>query len=82
MTKIVGAFEAKTKLSALLDSVEKGEDIVISRNGHPIARLVKFGADRSATEREEIIRRITSRAKKLKLGGASVKELRDSGRKH
>ena len=36
----VGAFEAKNKLSALLDRVEKGEEIIITRHGRPIARLV------------------------------------------
>ena len=36
----VGAFEAKTHLSALLERVEAGEEIVIARAGTPIARLV------------------------------------------
>ncbi|MFZ5471566.1 MAG: type II toxin-antitoxin system Phd/YefM family antitoxin [Myxococcota bacterium] len=33
--------EAKTKLSKLLALVEKGEEVVIARNGRPIARLVR-----------------------------------------
>ncbi|MGL4323148.1 MAG: type II toxin-antitoxin system Phd/YefM family antitoxin [Beijerinckiaceae bacterium] len=36
----VGAFEAKTKLSELLDRVERGEEIIITRHGKPVARLV------------------------------------------
>ena len=36
----VGAFEDKNKLSALLDRVEQGEEIVITRHGRPVARLV------------------------------------------
>ncbi|MCB1489801.1 MAG: type II toxin-antitoxin system Phd/YefM family antitoxin [Bauldia sp.] len=39
MTVTVGAFEAKTKLSELLDRVEKGEEIIITRRGKPVARL-------------------------------------------
>ncbi len=35
----VGAYEAKTHLSALLDAVERGETIEITRHGRPIARL-------------------------------------------
>ena len=35
----VGAYEAKTHLSALLDAVERGETIEITRHGKPIARL-------------------------------------------
>jgi prevent-host-death family protein len=36
----VGAFDAKTHLSDLLDRVEAGEEIVITRRGKPVARLV------------------------------------------
>ncbi|HKE26428.1 MAG TPA: type II toxin-antitoxin system prevent-host-death family antitoxin [Bryobacteraceae bacterium] len=41
----IGAFEAKNKLAALLDQVEKGEEIVITRHGRPVARLVPHTAD-------------------------------------
>ena len=37
--KHVGIFEAKTKLSSLVDEVEKGAEIVITRHGKPVARL-------------------------------------------
>jgi prevent-host-death family protein len=37
--KKVGAFEAKTHLSQLLDAVEAGERIVITRHGKPVAEL-------------------------------------------
>jgi prevent-host-death family protein len=40
----VGTFEAKTKLSELLDRVEKGEEVIITRHGKEIARIVPFGA--------------------------------------
>jgi len=36
----VGMHEAKTKLSQLVERVEGGEEIVIARNGKPVARLV------------------------------------------
>ncbi len=36
----VGLAEAKNKLSELLDRVEQGEEIVITRHGHAVARLV------------------------------------------
>lgn len=36
----IGAYEAKTHLSALLDRVERGESLTITRNGKPVARLV------------------------------------------
>lgn len=36
----VGMHEAKTQLSQLVARVEAGEDVVIARNGKPVARLV------------------------------------------
>ena len=37
----VGVHEAKTQLSKLLVRAENGEDVVIERNGKPVARLVR-----------------------------------------
>jgi len=39
MTTTVNVYEAKTRLSALLNLVEAGEEVIIARNGRPIARL-------------------------------------------
>jgi prevent-host-death family protein len=36
----VNVHQAKTQLSKLLEAVENGEDVVIARNGRPVARLV------------------------------------------
>ena len=36
----VGAFEAKTHLSALLESVQLGEQITITKRGKPVAQLM------------------------------------------
>jgi prevent-host-death family protein len=38
--KQVNIYEAKTQLSKLLEQVENGDEIVIARNGRPVARLV------------------------------------------
>jgi prevent-host-death family protein len=44
---MVNVHEAKTTLSSLLQRVEAGEEIVISRAGHPVARLVPMGQSRA-----------------------------------
>jgi len=36
----IGAFAAKNSLGTLLDRVEQGEEIIITRHGRPVARLV------------------------------------------
>lgn len=89
----VGAFEAKTKLSELLDRVERGEEIVITRHGKPVARLV--GDHDSAPEAErrareakaaeimaEFVRvREMLRAKGVSFSAEEIIELRDMGRR-
>lgn len=40
--KTVGAYEAKTRLSALLDAVAKGEQVLIERRGKPVALLSSY----------------------------------------
>ena len=47
----VNVREAKTNLSRLLARVEAGEEVIIARNGHPVARLVAIPKDRSAAIR-------------------------------
>ncbi len=76
----VGAFEAKTQLSALLDKVEQGEDIIITRHGKPVARLVK-AETASHDEIDAAIARIKQRREGVTTGGLGWKALRDEGRK-
>lgn len=42
MADAVNVHEAKTRFSKLLKRVQLGEEIVIARAGHPVARLVPF----------------------------------------
>ncbi|MCL2787160.1 MAG: type II toxin-antitoxin system prevent-host-death family antitoxin [Micrococcales bacterium] len=49
--RTVNTHEAKTHLSTLLAQVEAGEEIVLARRGHPVARLVPLdGRDRPKRE--------------------------------
>lgn len=75
----VGAFEAKTHLSALLDRVAAGEEVVITKHGRPVARLVAAHyVDRARADRA--FARLKELRKGTTLGGLSWKELRDEGR--
>ena len=79
----VGAFEAKNMLSALLDRVERGEEIVITRHGKPIARLVPNtgGIDRSqARAAVQRIRGRVSQTKPQRFDWKLLKAERDTGR--
>jgi prevent-host-death family protein len=48
--KQVNVHEAKTQLSRLLQAVEEGEEIVIARNGTPVAKLVPHVEERKPRE--------------------------------
>lgn len=76
----IGAFEAKTHLSSLLERVAQGEEIIITRHGKPLARLVPVDvADRSRTDC--VISKLKELRKGCNLGGLSWQELRDEGRR-
>ena len=59
----IGAYEAKTHLPALLDRVARGESIIITRRGKPVAELRPLGGGdpatlRAALERLDALRRL------------------------
>ena len=49
-TRTVGAYEAKTTRSALLELVEHGHEIVITKHQRPVARLVPFARTAATPE--------------------------------
>ncbi|HET9743708.1 MAG TPA: type II toxin-antitoxin system prevent-host-death family antitoxin [Terriglobales bacterium] len=79
----VGAFEAKNTLGTLLDRVEEGEEIVITRHGRPVARLIPNTGQPDRASASAAAERIRLRAKGLKLGRFQWKRWkleRDRGR--
>lgn len=76
----VGAFEAKTHLSSLLERVAQGEEIVITRHGKPLARLIPIAvADRSRIDLA--ILKLKALRQGCNLSGLSWRKLRDEGRR-
>jgi prevent-host-death family protein len=82
----VGSFEAKTKLAELLDKVEAGETVTITRRGKAVARLVPAVAD----EAERVRRRaLIEEIKRKRVGwdrgakpGTTIPELIKAGRRY
>lgn len=77
----IQASEAKTHLPELLDEVERGVTLVITRHGRPIARLVPEN-DRRQSEINEVVARIQARRRRAP--SITVQELlsaRNEGRK-
>jgi prevent-host-death family protein len=81
--KVVGASEAKNKLGQLLDLVEQGEEITITRHGKEVARLVPPRPARNRDEARAALRRMRERAEHSNLGRFDWDEwktYRDEGR--
>ena len=77
----VGAYEAKTHLSELLEKVEAGEEITITKHGAPVAKLVPVKKEARPEERVAAIDRIQKLASGLSLGRLKVKDLIREGRR-
>jgi prevent-host-death family protein len=89
----VGAFEAKTKFSELLDRVERGEEVVVTRHGKTVARIVPEGLPDAEAERKkreakaaEIMAEFMRVREMLRAEGVTfthdeIVELRDLGRR-
>lgn len=81
----VGSFEAKTKLAELLDKVEAGETVTITRHGKAVAQLVPF----KTQDEQERLRALVEEIKRTRVGrdrgagpGTTIKELIKAGRKY
>jgi prevent-host-death family protein len=75
----VGAYEAKTRLSQLLDRVAKGEEITITKHGVPVAVLAPVRR-RSKKDIQAAIAAIEAFGSRHRLDGLSIRELIEEGR--
>ena len=80
-THSVGAYDAKTHFSELLEKVESGAEITITRNGTPVARLVPIQKKYTPVDRRAAIERIKKLSQGLSLGGLKIRALIDEGRR-
>lgn len=85
MPLTVGAFEAKTKLAELLDKVEAGESVTITRRGRAVAQLVAVKPD----DEQARMRALVEEIKRTRVGrdrgarpGTTIAELIKAGRKY
>ena len=78
--KHVGAFEAKNKLGTLLDWVEGGEEVVITRRGKAVARLVPATTVVDRERARRVADALLQLSRGVSLGGLRIKDLIDTGR--
>ena len=76
----VGAYEAKTHLPRLLARVAKGEKLIITKHGVPVAVLAPY-VEPDRPDAQEIVDQLRVFRKRRRLRGLSLKELIQEGRK-
>ena len=76
----VGAYNAKTHLAKLLDKVQAGEQVTITRHGRPVARMVPAHPTK-VEPTSAVIGALRAFRKGRKLGRLSMKKMIEKGRK-
>jgi prevent-host-death family protein len=77
----IGAFEAKTHLSALLDRVSRGERITITRHGAPAAMLIPVEETNTRLTHKEIVEGMRKLRKQIGRGKINLREMIQEGRR-
>ncbi|MBI3794498.1 MAG: type II toxin-antitoxin system prevent-host-death family antitoxin [Nitrospinae bacterium] len=77
--KTFGAYEAKTHLNQLLDLVEKGERITITRHGTPVATMQP--ADKTRKKSADAVAQMAEFGKGRRLDGLTIRKMINEGRK-
>ena len=77
----VGAFEAKNRFGQLLDRVESGESVAITRRGKVVAYLAPPVGVLDPEVARAAAERIRARRRGVTLGGLSIAELIGEGRR-
>lgn len=72
--RTVQASEAKAQFSSLLDDVEKGETIVVTRHGKCVARIVP-DEEALRRKRKETFERLAEIGRSIRASGGSVEEM-------
>ena len=80
MTVTVGVFEAKTRLSELLENVQQGEEVIITKRGEPIACLRRV--ESRAKRAQASIDALRALGERTKPGTDTIRQLIESGRRY
>lgn len=78
----IGIFDARARFSELIGRVEAGEEVVLTRHGKPVVRLIRAGQNTQSKSRAAAVRRIRSLSKTLdlKIGPKELKNAIAAGR--
>ena len=82
MTQQIGAFEAKTHFSQIIEKAEHGADFIITRRGKPVAKIIPF-EQKPAMTRQEAFERLVELRKLYRgePGSFNIREAIEEGRR-
>lgn len=63
----IGIYDARSRLSELVDRVEAGEEVILTRRGQPVVRMVRAGDEGRSKARAEAVVRIRALRKRMNL---------------
>lgn len=78
----VGSYEAKTHLPALLERVQKGEEITITKHGTPVAVLVPVAREKRRSRSEAIAAMRDFGRGRSRPEGMTIRDMVEEGRRH
>ena len=76
----IGAYDAKSRFSEILERVAGGEEFTITRHGAPVAKLVPVKKQTTVEERRAASERMIKLSERLTLGGLKIKDMINEGR--
>ena len=82
MVRQIGAFEAKTHFSRILEETQQGADFIITKRGRPVAKIIPFHTESEMTFQEAVEKLVEMR--KLyrgKPGSFNIREAIEDGRR-
>ena len=79
----IGAFDAKTHFSQILEKVENGDDFIVTRRGKPVAKIIPYEEKKQMTRKEvfEELREMRN-FYRGKPGDFNIREAIEDGRKY
>ena len=77
----VGVYDAKTHFSELLERVESGEEVTITRHGAPVARMIPVRRKLNREQRRAAIEAMRKLGQGNRLGGLRIRDLKSEGRR-
>ena len=82
MAQTIGAFEAKTNFSKIIERAEHGEDYIVTRRGKPVAKIIPFRQESEMT-REEAFEQLREMRKlyRGKPGSFNIRDAIEEGRR-